>query len=366
MIPTTTHPEFNAKTEALEVAAAFSERIRGKTILVTGGNPDGIGFTTCQAFASQSPAHLIIAGRTPAKLERCIALLRAEHAGVDYRALHVDLSSQASVRAAAARVLAWADVPALDVVVNSAGVMGVAERTLSEDGIELHLATNHVGHFLLTCALMPKLLVAAAARGPQRRGATRIVNVSSASPQIARGGVRWSDLGFERASGDLPEAERPDDELARRWGYGDVAGRAYVGLEAYNVSKVANVLFGVGANRRLYDAHGILSLAVHPGVIPTELARNFPPENLAAIDAMLASGLYEYKTLGAGAATTLVAALDPRLGPGVTRHGGGENYGVYLDDCQISDKALPCAVSSAEAERLWKVSEELVKETFEW
>lgn len=51
-MPATTHPEFNDKTEALEVAKAFSEGIRGKTVLVTGVNPDGIGFTTCQAFVS--------------------------------------------------------------------------------------------------------------------------------------------------------------------------------------------------------------------------------------------------------------------------------------------------------------------------
>jgi hypothetical protein len=51
-MPATTHPEFNAKTEALEVAKAFSEGIRGKTVLITGGNPDGIGFATSQAFVS--------------------------------------------------------------------------------------------------------------------------------------------------------------------------------------------------------------------------------------------------------------------------------------------------------------------------
>lgn len=50
IMTTTTHPEFNAKTEALEVAEVFNEGIRGKTILVTGGNPEGIGFATCQAF----------------------------------------------------------------------------------------------------------------------------------------------------------------------------------------------------------------------------------------------------------------------------------------------------------------------------
>ena len=49
-MPSTSHPEYNHHTEALEVAAAFAEGIRGKTIIVTGVNRDGIGFTTAEAF----------------------------------------------------------------------------------------------------------------------------------------------------------------------------------------------------------------------------------------------------------------------------------------------------------------------------
>ncbi|KAI8951524.1 putative short-chain dehydrogenase [Xylaria longipes] len=356
----TTYPEFNENTEALDVAKSFSEGIRGKTVLVTGGNPEGIGFTTCQAFASQSPAHLIIAGRTPSKIAKCIDLLKAQYPNVDYRPLNVDLSSQKSVRAAASELLSWADVPTIDIIINSAGVMGIAERTLSEDGIEMHFATNHIGHWLLTCSLMPKL-IKAAEKNP--KGATRVVNVSSASPQ--RANPRWSDMNFEKLNKDLPEEEQPKYEWIEAWGYKDVQNKSYVGLEGYNQSKVANVLFGVGANRRLYEKYGILTLAVHPGVIQTELGRYFPAENMAAIQAMFNAGVYTHRTLGAGASTSLVAALDPKLGPGETRN-GKENYGVYLDACQISDKAMPRAVSNAGGDKLWKLSEELVKEKFEW
>ncbi|KAI1131016.1 putative short-chain dehydrogenase [Nemania abortiva] len=359
-MPATTHPEFNGKTEALEVAKAFSEGIRGKTVLVTGGNADGIGFSTCQAFASQSPAHLIIASRTLSKIERCIEILKAQYPNVDYRPLIVDLSSQKSVRAAAANLLSWTDVPVINIIVNSAGVMGLPERTLSEDGIEMHFATNHIGHWLLTCSLMPKLIKAAEA---SPKGATRVINVSSASPKVAA--MRWSDINFEKLNKDLPKEEQPSYAFIERWGYKDVQNKSYVGLEGYNVSKVANVLFGIGANERLYEKYGILTLALHPGVIPTELGRNFPPEILAEIQNMAKTGVYTYKTLGAGASTSLVAALDPKLGPGVTKD-GKENYGAYLDNCQICDEALPTSVSSAGAERLWKLSEELVKERFEW
>jgi hypothetical protein len=51
-MPATTHPAFNDKTEAVEVAEKFAGQIRGKTVLVTGVNRGGIGFSTAQAFVS--------------------------------------------------------------------------------------------------------------------------------------------------------------------------------------------------------------------------------------------------------------------------------------------------------------------------
>jgi hypothetical protein len=177
--------------------------------------------------------------------------------------------------------------------------------------------------------------------------------------------MRWSDTNFEKVNTDLPEDEQPPYDFIEKWGYKDVRNKKYVGLEGYNQSKVANVLFSVGATDRLYEKYGILSLAVHPGVIPTELVRNFEPEIVEGIKELRKAGFYTYRTLGAGSSTSLVAALDPKLGPGVTKD-GKENYGFYLDNCQISDKALPSSVSSANAERLWKLTEQLTKEQFSW
>ncbi|TVY89709.1 putative oxidoreductase [Lachnellula willkommii] len=351
----TTHPEFNDETEAIGVANAFAELIRGKTILVTGVNRGGIGFTTAEAFASQSPAHIIVAGRSESKLQESISALHSEFPSVDYRPLKVDLSSQKSVRAAAAEVLSWSDVPSIDIIVNSAGIMHLPERTLSEDGIEMHFATNHIGHFLLTCLLVPKLL--------QAKGA-RVVNVSSASLMLAQG-IRWSDINFSRPNKDLPAEEQPVYDIHRAWGAtGDLEEKSYLPLEGYNQSKIANVLFAIATTKRLHG-HGILSLAVHPGVIQTELSRNMEPETLDALEGLMATGLYKFRTAGAGAATSLVAALDPKLGVGEVRD-GKENYGAFLADCQINDGGNPRTVSSKEAEKLWALSEELVKEKFEW
>jgi hypothetical protein len=74
---------------------------------------------------------------------------------------------------------------------------------------------------------------------------------------------------------------------------------------------------------------------------------------------------YTLKSFGAGASTSLVAALDPELGIGETRN-GKENYGAFLADCQINDQAQPLAVSSLEAEKLWELSQNLVKQKCEW
>ncbi|KAI1074714.1 putative short-chain dehydrogenase [Whalleya microplaca] len=360
MTVTTTHPEFGHDTEALEVAKAFAEGIRGKTIIVTGVNRGGIGYSTTEAFASQSPARIIIAGRTPSKIQESIDALKAQYPDVEYRPLILDLSKQKAVRAAASEVLSWSDVPTIDIIVNSAGIMNLPERTISEDGIEMHFATNHLGHFLFTCLLMPKLLKAAQG---SPRGATRIVNVTSGSPTFA--GMRWSDTNFEKKNKDLPPEDQPPYKLHEAWGEVDPEEQSYLPLEGYNQSKVANVLFSIAATKRLYEKFGILSLSVHPGVIPTELGRVMLPVTLAAVQRMVEQGVFVYKTLGAGGATSLVAALDPKLKMNGTKD-GKENYGAYLMDCQVSDEALPRSTSSSEAERLWKLSEELVKEKFAW
>jgi NAD(P)-dependent dehydrogenase (short-subunit alcohol dehydrogenase family) len=281
---------------------------------------------------------------------------------VDYRALKLDLSSQKAVREGAAELLSWKDVPTINILVNNAAVMNIPERTLCEDGVEVQFATNHVGHFLFTCLVMPKLLKAAEG-SPE--GSTRVINITSLSPTVA--GMRWSDISFDKINKTLPEAEQPPYAMHKAWGAVDPEEKSYLSLEGYNQSKVANVLFTIAANKRLFAKYGILSLAVHPGVIVTELGRYASPQTTAAIQEMLKGRAFYIKTLGAGAATTLVASTDPGLGVPTTRSKDSqENYGTYLMDCQISGKAGARALSSDEAEKLWKLSETLVKEDFAW
>ncbi|KAJ9613130.1 hypothetical protein H2200_003071 [Cladophialophora chaetospira] len=356
----TTHSEFNANTEALEVAKAFPDAIKGKTIIVTGVNLKGIGFGTAQAFASQAPAHLIIAGRNESKLQECIGELKKEYSDVDYRALILDLGNQKAVRAAAEEVLGWSDVPTIDIVVNNAGIAGIPDRTLTDEGIEITFATNHIGHFLFINLILPKFIEAAKNNA---KGATRIINVSSGAAEA--NGIRWSDLNFEKKSKDLPEVEQPNYKVFEVWGIKDGQESSYVSLESYVQSKAANILFGIGLTNRLYEKYGILSTGNHPGVIDTELSRHSSKEQRDAIKERQRKGEFTYKTLGQGSSTSLVAALDPKLGPSETKD-GKEGYGAYIKDCQISHGAHPRAKSNEEAEKLWKLSEELVNEKFDW
>jgi NAD(P)-dependent dehydrogenase (short-subunit alcohol dehydrogenase family) len=311
--------------------------------------------------ASQSPAHLILASRTPSKIQETIEKLKTEYPGVDYRPLTLNLSSQKAVRDAAARIISWEDIEAIDIVVNSAGLMGLPDRQLTPEGIEMHFGTNHIGHFLFTSLLMPKLLTAAQ-RNP--RGATRVVNVTSMSPVVA--GIRWSDVNFDKLNKTLPEEERPNEQVLSRWGFTDIWESSYIPIEGYNQSKAANVLFSIGLSDRLYEKHGIVSIAVHPGIIPTELGRDFGEEMEQAVADMAKLGAFKYKTLGAGSSTSLTAALDPKLGEAVGKEKDGKVYGAYMIDCKVSEMANVRACSRKEAERLWELSEKLVGEKFAW
>lgn len=277
---------------------------------------------------------------------------------MDYRALKIDLSSQRSVREAAAQVLSWDDVPAIDILVNSAGVMLIPERTLSENAIEMHFASNHVGHFLFTNLILSKLIEAANGKS---KGTVRVVNLSSSSPMSA--GIRWSDINFEKVNKTLPEDEQPVYDALKAWGTAAPEEETYIPREGYNQSKVANALFSIALNQKFYHKFGILSLAVNPGVIATELNRSSPAEVVAAIQSWGKNGTIHIKKLGAGASTTLVAATDPQLSLPTSKD-GRENYGAYLADCQISDQANSRARSNANADRLWKLSEDLVREEF--
>jgi NAD(P)-dependent dehydrogenase (short-subunit alcohol dehydrogenase family) len=347
------HKEFGAETEASTVAETFSSQIANKVILITGVNAGGIGGSTTEALAAHSPKLLILSGRSQTKVEEVIEKVKSANPNVSCRYLQLDLSSQKSVRAAAQEVLSYSDVPQIDILINNAGVMNIPDRTLSEDGIEMQFATNHIGHFLFTNLILSKVI---ASSSGSAKGMTRIVNVSSRGVRFSP--VRFSDLNFTKPIDQLPESERPDLAVLKGSFFDLDMSEEYQGMVAYGQSKTANVLFSLSLTERLYEQYGILSFGLHPGGILTELSRYSDPATMeAALDRYRAMGMV-FKSLAQGAATTLVAALDPELGPA-----NKDGKGIYMEDCHVAEISH-WATDPVAAEKLWTASEELVGEKF--
>ncbi|KUI60515.1 WW domain-containing oxidoreductase [Cytospora mali] len=348
-------PSFNRFTTGTEVAGLFRAQIRGKTILVTGPSPNSIGEATAVAIARAGPALLILASRTPSKLEavadscrkvivdaigtRDVATKPRQGRATEVKTVVLDLGSQASVRSAARQVAAITD--RLHVLINNAGI-STSVWWLSPDGYEMTFAVNHLGHFLLTNLLLPLILRA----GP----GARIINVTSTAQRISP--MRFSDYNFDnevdgpkKGKVAIPADEKPNPR-APAWTLAKSAN-GFPGTVAYGMSKTANVLFTVALKRRLADK-GIESFAVHPGEIYTNIATgSLSPEFKREIAAMPPS---KWKTPDEGCATTLVAAFDPSIsGPG---H-------VYLEDGRTA-RPVQWASNTEKAERLWQLSEELV------
>ncbi|KAF2834778.1 NAD(P)-binding protein [Patellaria atrata CBS 101060] len=327
----TSHSEWGQETGAPEIAQTFSEQIRGRTILITGVSPGGLGYATALSIASQSPSLLILASRSPEKLEEVRTDILKTHPSTTVDLVILDLSSQESIRRAAAEVTQLTKI--LDVLINNAAVV-YQTRHLTAEGIEAQFGTNHIGHFLFTCLLLPKLLASAQTSVP---GSTRIINLTSAGHRLSP--VRFHDYNFEGKP--IPEEEEhykpiPDSVLQKRDGYPTFI--------AYGQCKSANILFTVGLTKRLKD-QGIVAYSPHPGSIATGLNRDFDEEAQGIVKWSAKS----WKTLDQGAATTLVAAFDPAL---------NTPEGIYLSDCQYAEP-VSHASDPVLADRLWALSEEL-------
>jgi len=297
--------------------------LTGTRAIVTGAS-SGLGAETARALTAAG-AEVFLAVRNVATGQATAREIAQASDRPAPSVLHLDLADRASV---ARFVEAWAQP--LHLLVNNAGVVtGGLERTA--DGWELQFATNHLGHFALAEGLHAALRTGAA----ERNGA-RIVSLSSTAHM--RAGIDFGDLHF--------------------------VARKYDPQIAYAQSKTANSLFAVEATRR-WGSEGIFTNTVNPGGVATGLQRNFTAEQRASLDAAEAEGLFAYKTVGQGAATTLVAATRPEFA-----HTGGhylddgiEAYSV-ADDASLNDHphgVKAWALDPDLAERLWTVSQELIR-----
>ncbi len=216
----------SAKFEPIDVD------MNGQTVVITGGT-GGIGRAAAHAL-SQLGARVIVVSRTQAKLDELAASL-----GPGARTIQADLSLMSEVRRIAALL---EEEVRIDVLINNVGVL-IPERQVTDEGLEMTLAVDLAGHFLLTNLLMTKLIESAPAR---------VVNVTSGGMYSER--IRPDDLEFEQGS--------------------------YTGTAAYARAKRGQVILTEMWAEKL-GGSGVIFHSMHPGWARTEgVSNSLPTFNL--------------------------------------------------------------------------------------
>lgn len=288
----------------------------GRIAVITGSNT-GLGYETAAALAARG-AHVVMAVRNLEKGKEAAARISAATPGAQLSLQELDLTSLASIRAAAEQLRS--DYDRIDLLINNAGVMYTPKST-TQDGFEMQFGTNHLGHFAFTGLLLDRLLPV---------DGSRVVTVSSIGHRI-RAAIHFDDLQWERR---------------------------YSRVGAYGQAKLANLLFTYELQRRL-AARGTTTIAAaaHPGGSKTELMRNLP--RLVAAASVLVEPLFQDADLGA--LPTLRAATDPAVQ-------GGQYYGPDgFQETRGYPKIVASSAQSHDVElqrRLWTISEELTGVSF--
>ena len=278
------------------------EAAHPRVAVITGAS-SGIGKATALGLA-RAGMELAIVGRDRRRTEAAALEIRDAGAGAAH-AFVADLSSQAEVRRVADELLQR--LPRIDVLVNNVGGYWQT-RHVTADGLERTFAVNHLAPFLLTNLLRDRLVHSAP---------SRVVTVSSNAHRTGR--IDFDDLPGERN---------------------------YSGARAYDQSKLANVLFSFELARRLQGT-GVTSNALHPGVVRT----SFGAEDPAAVQRFIVPVLKPFmKTPAQGAATSIHLATAPDLEQ-VTG-------GFFSNSRRVRPSRR--GEDRADAERLWRVSAELV------
>lgn len=204
--------------------------LSGKLAVVTGAN-SGLGFALTTRLADAG-AEVVLAVRNWDRGEEAVSRIRADISTARLRILPLDLSSLTSIATFAAMLTA--EGRPLDLVINNAGVMMPPIRATTEDGFELQLGSNYLGHFALTAHLLPLLRTAEQ---------PRVVSLSSILARAGR--FDWNDLQ---------------------------GTKHYSPQRAYGLSKLSMLVFARELQRRSDKAGwGIRSIAAHPGSTLTNL-----------------------------------------------------------------------------------------------
>jgi NAD(P)-dependent dehydrogenase (short-subunit alcohol dehydrogenase family) len=293
--------------------------LSGGLALVTGAS-DGLGFELARRLA-RAGAELLLPVRNRVKGDAAAEAIQADVPGAVISLRELNLASQASVARLAETLLA--EARPIDILVNNAAVMAPPARRQTEDGFELQLATNHLGHFALAGRLLPLL-----------RDARVTTQASVAANQH---GVRWDDLQWERS---------------------------YDKDKAYSSSKIAVALFAMQLDR-LSRARGwnLSSNVAHPGISATnllaahpEMGRDSDTFAVRMIRRIAVSRIPLAQTPAEGALPALYAATSPDAV-------GGAFYGpsglFHLTGAPGEQKPYERIADEQAAERIWSMSEQL-------
>jgi len=274
--------------------------VRDKQILITGAS-NGIGLAAALALAGFG-ANVAIVGRNAGRTKSAAAQIqaRAGH-GANVTAFVADLAIQAAVVRLANEVLSRH--PRIDVLVNNAGAMHTT-RQLTDDGIELTWAVNHLAPFLLTGLLLDRL---------RSQAPSRIITTASDAHQGAT--IPFEDLNAERG---------------------------YSGFARYKETKLANILFTRELARRL-EGRGTVCSCFHPGLVASGFNRNNGPLMSLAMTMLRPVA----RSVEKGAETLVWLARTSTV--------EGMNGGYFVD--MQRRRPSPQAQDAQAATRLWEVSE---------
>lgn len=294
-------------------AEQVTEGIDGSnlTAIVTGAS-SGIGKETARVLALRD-VHIIMAVRNMSSGNSVKEEILKEVPNSKIDVLELNLSSMTSVRKFASEFESL-HLP-LNILINNAGYLG--PYALSEDGIELHFATNHLGHFLLTNLLLDNMKETS----EKSKIEGRIVNISSEGHKWPySGGIRFDNINDEST---------------------------FKTHLAYNQSKLANILHTNELSKRFKEGKvNITANSVHPGAIMTNIFRNggFAKASINFVSKTLGGSVL--KTIQQGAATTCYVALNPQV-KGVS--------GKYFNNCNECAPSYE-AMDEDLAAKLWDFS----------
>jgi len=276
--------------------------MKGKVCLVTGATA-GIGEAAALLLAKLG-ATVVGVGRNPSKIDNSTQMIKEKSGNPDIAFLKADLSSQKDVRELAQQYKN--QYGRLDVLVNNAGAT-FAERQESIDGIEMTIALNHLGYFLLTNLLLDLL---------EKSAPARVINVSSSLHKMGK--LDFKDIPFENG---------------------------YSRSKAYQRTKLANIAFTYELARRLSN-QSVTVNAMNPGLVATNVG------NAAGGFTAIVKGIVD--KIGAitpeeGARTIIYLASSPEV-TGVS--------GRYF----VKENSVPSSKITYDLEfcrRLWELSDSL-------